>query len=332
MKKPNILVVGSFVMDLIVCTAVVPGSGETVIGKTFTTAPGGKGANQAVQAARLGAAVTMAGKVGEDVFGRELIASAQAAGIDTRFVQKTVEASSAVGSITIEERPGEKSRNRIIVVPGANFTWVPGDLDALRDEIAQFDMLVLQNEIPAEINEIAAGYAHDAGVPVMLNSAPSRPLSEKLLRCLTYISPNEHEAADITGIAIRTGTPQMADDVKAAVARLLAMGVKNVIITLGSSGAVFANENEYLYAPCIDVVQVVDPTAAGDSFVGSFCTGICAGLSPASAMDLASYAATLTVSRMGAQPSLPDLDETIALMRREQYTGIDFAALDILKN
>lgn len=319
-KKPRIVVVGSFVMDLIVSTPRFPNSGETVIGCGFQTAPGGKGANQAVQAARLGADVTMVGKVGQDDFGKALLASAAAAGLDVSHVAVDNAVSSAVGNVQLEVHPGQKNKNRILVVPGANMAITPDDIAFLKDTISDFDMVILQLEIPMAINELVAEYAFNAGVPVMLNSAPSAPLSPELLSHLAYISPNEHEAADITGIAIRKENGSVnAEDIRANIAALREMGVRNALITLGSSGAIFGNEDEYIYSPCVDVVEVKDPTAAGDSFVGAFCTAVCAGLCHKEALEFANYVATLTVSRMGAQPSLPTLDEVLALMESQNY-------------
>lgn len=274
----------------------------------------------------------MVGKVGQDEFGNSLINSCKAAGIHTEHVIATPDVSSAVGNIILEEEEGQKTKNRIIVVPGANYSFTPDDVAFLKDTIGQYDMVILQLEIPMEINELVAKYAYDKGVAVMLNSAPSAPLSDDLLSHLAYISPNEHEAADLTGLQIRKdGKKVNDDDVKAVVKALQNKGVKNVIITLGSAGAVVANEKEYCYAPCVDVVDVLDPTAAGDSFVGAFTSGVCAGLSHAQALDFANYTATLTVSRYGAQPSLPTLDEVIGLMKEQNFDGFDLALLDPLK-
>ena len=330
-RKPRILVVGSLVMDLIVSAAKFPNTGETVLGKNFQTAPGGKGANQAVQAARLGADVTMVGKVGNDEFGKLLIQSCKESGIHTEFIATDTAASSAIGNVQLEEGQNE-TVNRIIVVPGANVTITPQDIAFLENTIDQYDIVILQLEISMEINRIIAEYAHTKGVPVMLNSAPSAPLSGELLSCLTYISPNEHEAADLTGISIRRdGKKVNLEDVKASVCALLAQGVKNVIITLGNAGAVVANQDDFIYAPCIDSVNATDPTAAGDSFVGAFSTAVCAGLNYRQALDFANYTATLTVSRMGAQPSLPRLEDVVRFMKEQNYTGFDFTLLDGLK-
>ena len=315
-RKAKILVVGSFVMDLIVSTSRVPNEGETVIaGLDFKTASGGKGANQAVQAAKLGAEVTFVGKVGDDNFGREMIRSVGEAGVNTSYVITDKEVPSGVGNIILETKPGQKTKNRIIVVPGANMSITPDDIAFLKQTIKEYDMVILQLEIPMEINEIVTSYAYEAGVPVMLNSAPSAPLSPELLKKLSFISPNEHEAADLTGVAItkKDGALDM-DTVKKAASELMKKGIKNVIITLGSNGVAFMNSEMFLYKPCIDIVKVADPTAAGDSFVGAFCTAVASGKSYEEALNYANYTATITVSRMGAQPSLPNHKEVEELM------------------
>lgn len=302
-----------------------------MLGSSFRTAPGGKGANQAVQAARVGADVTMIGKVGQDDFGRSLIDSCKEAGIHTEYVRTDPTGSSAVGNVQLEVKDKE-TKNRIIVVPGANMTIIPEDVAFLKDTIDRYDMVILQLEIPMEINEIIAQYAYDKGVPVMLNSAPSAPLSSELLSRLAYISPNEHEACDLTGIQIRKqGKTVNREDVKAAVNALLDKGVQNVIITLGSAGAVVANRNEFVYQPCADVVDVLDPTAAGDSFIGAFTTAVCSGLNHGDALTFANYTAALTVSRMGAQPSLPNLCEVAELIKKEDHSGFDLSLLGGLK-
>lgn len=170
-KVPEILVVGSFVMDMITSTKNFPSEGETVRGCGFSMAPGGKGANQAVQAARLGARVTMVGKVGNDAFGRRLIAASSEAGINIKDVKLDETAPSAVGNVIVEDRDNS-AYNRIIVVPGANMTICPKDVSFLRENIGIYDMVILQLEIPMEINILVSGYAKEKGVPVMLNAAP----------------------------------------------------------------------------------------------------------------------------------------------------------------
>lgn len=320
-NRAKILVVGSFVMDLIVSTRRVPNDGETVVdGLAFNTAAGGKGLNQASQAALLGSEVHMLGCVGQDAFGDQMVKALKRVGVQTEHVLRAREGiSSGVGNIILETKPGEKVRNRIIVVPGANHEITAEDVAFLKEDIAQYDMVMLQLEIPMAINEIVTQYAFDKGVPVMLNSAPSAPLSSELLSRLSFISPNEHEAKDITGIEIKKIDGQLdMDSVKAAATKLMDMGVKNVIITLGSHGAAFMNAENFIHKDTIDIVDVVDPTAAGDSFVGSFCSKVASGMSYDEALSYANYAASVTVSRMGAQPSLPNEDEVAALIQRHQ--------------
>lgn len=307
-RKPRILVVGSFVMDLIVTAERFPGSGETVVGLNYQTAPGGKGANQAVQAARLGADVTMVGKVGQDAFGEELIASAKASGVDVSHVLRTAETHTAIGNVQLEVGEG-KGVNRIIVVQGANMKITPEDVAFLKDEIGNYDMVMLQLEIPMEVNCLVAAYASAKGVPVMMNCAPMAPMPEELLKNVTYISPNEHEAHILTGIEVTD-----MDSAKAAMEKIHSLGVKQALITLGSKGVVYSDGNEFLFSPAVEGLEVKDTTAAGDSFMGAFCTAIAEGSAVADALAFANHTAALTVCRMGAQPSLPMRDEVEKLM------------------
>ena len=212
LKKPNILVVGSFMMDLIASTKRAPNSGETVIGLKFQTAPGGKGANQAVQCARLGAHVTMVGQVGDDAFGKIMTDTAAAAGVDVSHVSVDPQESSGVGHITLEVTE-HGAQNRITVCPGANFTITVDDVAWLREEIGRFDLVMMQFELPMEVIEAVAQWAHDAGVPVMINPAPAAPMSDRLLACATYLSPNEHEAAILAGHSIDVSNGINMEDV-----------------------------------------------------------------------------------------------------------------------
>ena len=331
LKKPKILVVGSFMMDLIASTPKAPSSGETIIGTDFRTAPGGKGANQAVQCARLGAAVTMAGQVGDDSFGREMTETAKAAGVDVSHVLVDPKKSSGVGHIVLEVTE-HGAQNRITVVPGANYSTTVEQVAWLKDEIQNFDLVMLQLEIPMAINIAVAQYAKAAGVPVMLNPAPAAELPEELLSCVTYLSPNEHEAAAITGLPLRADDEGVnEEDMKAVAAALREKGVENVMITLGGNGSAVVGAGGVSYTPCVKMADVKDPTAAGDSFVAAFCTGITAGLSQAHALAFASHTAAITVSGMGAMPSLPTVEKVQALLRERQYAGFDAAELDALK-
>lgn len=330
LKKPNILVVGSFMMDLIASTKRAPQSGETVIGLKFQTAPGGKGANQAVQCARLGANVTMVGQVGRDAFGEIMRDTAAKAGVDVSHVTVDDEESSGVGHIVLEVTE-HGAQNRITVCPGANFTLTVDDVAWLKDEIGNYDLVMMQFELPMEVIETVAQWAHDAGVTVMINPAPAAPISDKLLACATYLSPNEHEAAEIAGHTIRVDGGINFDDVEAVSKAFQARGVENLIITLGENGSIVAGRDGIHHTACVRMPHVADPTAAGDSFVAAFCTGLTAGLPQGEALAFASHTAAITVSRMGAMPSLPTIDEVQALLRQRGYAGFDAAELDALK-
>ena len=331
LKKPKILVVGSFMMDLIASTKQAPKSGETIIGLKFQTAPGGKGANQAVQCARLGAHVTMVGQVGDDAFGKIMTDTAAAAGVDVSHVTVDKNESSGVGHILLEVTE-HGAQNRITVCPGANFTLTVEDVAWLKEDIKNYDLLMMQFELPMEVIEAVAGWAHEAGVPVMVNPAPAAPISAKLLSCATYLSPNEHEASIIADHPLRADESGVnMEDVQAVSEAFQARGVENLIITLGENGSIVAGKNGIHHTACVKMPHVADPTAAGDSFVAAFCTGLCAGLPQQEALAFASHAAAITVSRMGAQPSLPTVAEVQELLRRRNYTGFDPAVLDALK-
>ena len=199
----------------------------------------------------------------------------------------------------------------------------------MKDTISRYDMVILQLEIPMEINELVAEYAFQKGVPVMLNPAPSAPLSKEFLSHLTYLSPNEHEAADLSGVEIRRdGKKVSQEDLKAAIDALLDTGVKNVVVTLGNAGAAVAGRKNFVWEPCIDVVETKDPTAAGDSFIGAFTVAVCAGLTRKQALRFANYCATLPVSRIGAQTSLPTLREVFDLIRKVDTSGFDLTILE----
>lgn len=329
-KRPKILVVGSFMMDLIASTKRAPNSGETVTGIKFQSAPGGKGANQAVQCARLGADVMMVGCVGDDAFGKLVISTAEAAGVDVSRVPVDREEPTGVAHILLEVTE-HGAQNRITVCPGANYTLRPENLSWLKNEIGNFDLVMMQFEIPMDVIESVAQWAHDAGVPVMINPAPAAAMSAELLAHTTYLSPNEHEASLLTGHGIDVSNGVNYDDVAAVWTEFQKRGVRNLIITLGDMGAVTADKAGIHHTPCVKMPHVADPTAAGDSFVAAFCTGIAAGLPKDQALDFASYTAAITVSRMGAMPSLPSISEVQALMCERGYSGFEPSALDVLK-
>lgn len=330
LKKPNILVVGSFVMDLIATTRRVPNSGESVVGLKFQTAPGGKGANQAVQCARLGAHVTMVGRVGDDSFGKIMTDTAQQSGVDVSRVSVDPSESSGVGHITLEVTE-HGAQNRITVCPGANFTLTVEHVAWLKEEIGKYDLVMMQFELPMDVIETVARWAHEAGVIVMINPAPAAPMSDALLSCTTYLSPNEHEAALLAGHEIDVSDGINMEDVDVVAKAFRDRGVENLIITMGENGAIVAGKEGIHHTPCVKMPHVADPTAAGDSFVAAFCTGLTAGLSKSQALSFASHTAAITVFRMGAMPSLPTVDEVQKLLRERGYDGFDAAELDALK-
>ena len=322
MKKPKILVVGSINIDYTFVGSRFPAEGETVMGDSFSTAAGGKGANQACQAVRAGAEVDFVGRTGADINGAQLMKGLSDMGIDTSMVITDPGDITGCALIELEKRP-EGTRNRIMVVPGAQMHFTESELEFLRDRIGQYDMVLLQLEINSEANRAVTEMAHDAGVPVMLNPAPYSDIDRKILEKISFISPNEHEAAEMTGIKIT----DIASAGRAAEA-IRGMGPENGLITLGEAGAVFCGRDGFIHCPCVKT-DAVDPTAAGDSFVGAFCTAFAAGMEVRNALNFASHAAALTVSGYGAQPSIPDI-VSIAGYIKKTGASADPEVMDIL--
>lgn len=330
-RKPRILVVGSFVMDVIATTERVPPSGQTVYGREFHMAPGGKGANQALQCARLGADVTMMGCVGDDLFGEKLLETPRNAGVDVSRVVVHEGVTSGVGHVTLEVT-NHTAQNRIIVIPGANRTLTLEEVAWIRDEITTYDMVLLQLEVPLEVNRAVARWATEAGIPVILNPAPATELDDELLSLVTYLVPNEQEASVETHLPLGTDeNGPRKDDLQKIAAALCSRGMEHVVITLGSSGSAVVEGESIRYIPCVQMPHVADPTAAGDSFVGALSVGLSIGLSQEQALAFASHTAAITVSRMGAMPSLPVLSEVILLLEDREYKGFDLSVLDVLK-
>ena len=239
---------------------------------------------------------------------QQLISQLEENGVDVSHVSVCNRASTGVADIQIESGNG-KTENRILVIPGANGEIKEDDVEFLQDEIAEYDMVILQNEIPTEINLKVAEYASNKKIPIMLNPAPSREMPCDLLRYVDYISPNEHEAKDITGIEIKD-----TETKEKAVSALLNMGVKNALITLGEDGCIFSDGKRVLHSPCISYGKVVDPTAAGDSFIAAFCVAIASGKDIENTLRFANSTAGITVCGMGAQPSLPSLEEVLKVI------------------
>lgn len=293
----KIVVVGSLNMDLVVRMPQIPRPGETLLGGIFKTFPGGKGANQAVAAARLGAHVTMIGCVGDDAFGQKLRATLTMEGIDTTHVLVHPEEATGVALIQVDAQ----GQNSIAVASGANFRLTSTAVESAMQTMGMFDVLVMPLETPLETIYAAAKMASQKGTKVLLNPAPAQVLSKDLLELVDILLPNEHEIALMTGIPL-----QSAADTRRAAKRLLSLGPKKLLVTLGSRGAILfdGKTSQETIIPAYPI-QAVDTTAAGDCFVGALAVGLCEGKSLQAAAEFASAAAALSVTRAGAQPALP---------------------------
>ena len=288
--KRNIIVVGSLNMDLVVRTPRHPRIGETIIGSGFQTFPGGKGANQAVAAARLGGSVRMIGRVGADDFGKTLLEVADRDGVDTTWIRRDPEANTGVALITVDD----DGQNSIVVASGANMRLTAADISAAEAAFEDASVLLLQLEIPlpAIARAIEIGLAH--GALIVLNPAPARSLDPAILNRVDYLIPNQNELALISG----------GDNLQAGVERLLGMGVKHLVVTLGEAGVLVAVDGKLTSLPAYKV-KAIDTTAAGDAFVGAFAVALTEGLDATQASAWGIAAGALAVTRAGAQPSLP---------------------------
>ncbi len=295
MKPKKIVVIGSSNTDMVIKTGNLPAPGETVIGGTFLMNPGGKGGNQAVAAARMGGVVTIISKTGNDIFGKQSIEGYRAEGISTDYIFTDSANPSGVALITVDN----SGENCIVVAPGANASLSPADIEKSKSEIESAGLLLMQLEIPIETVEYAAELAHKKGIPVILNPAPARDLSEKLLRMLYMITPNKTEAEFLSGIKVTD-----PDSARKAADIISSRGVDIVVITLGSMGAFIKENSNYFFVEAVKA-EAVDTTAAGDCFSGSLCVGLSEGLSIAESVKMAAKASAICVTRMGAQSSIP---------------------------
>ncbi|MEA4910415.1 MAG: ribokinase [Anaerolineaceae bacterium] len=302
----DILVLGSLNMDMVVKAARAPEGGETLHGDSFSTIPGGKGANQAAAAARLGGQVQMIGCVGDDVFGPRLLSTLQGFGVDVSGVS-TLPGQASGTAVIVVDAGGE---NRILVIPGANGQVGAAQLAVLEQELAQAKALVLQMEVPLETVFSAIRMAGRQGVPVILNPAPAYPLPDELYAGVAYLVLNESEAELLSGQAVSD-----LDSARTAGIRLLGKGARHVIVTLGARGALLLAPGQEIYVPTL-AVPVVDTTAAGDTFVGAFAAALTHGAALAAALRFAVAAGTLTVTRFGAQTSIPGQDEAAVFMEQ----------------
>ena len=313
MANNKILVAGSLNMDQIVRVPRIPALGETLLGAgSLKLVPGGKGANQAVAMARLGAPVAMAGRVGNDPFGERLLSSLRSDNVDTGLIVVDQEEASGVAFIFLTP----DGNNAIVVAPGANrrVGQDSAQSSTIFEAIAQAQALVLQLEIPLETVILFIAAAHKGGVPVVLNLAPGQPLSKEVLRQLEVLIVNETEASLLSGQRVES-----LEDAHIVATVLHEQGIPKVVITLGSQGALLATSDGsgktriiYQSAP---VLQVIDTTAAGDCFVGALTVALTEGQSPEDALRFAVYASALKVTKFGAQSGLPTRAEVDAFLQ-----------------
>lgn len=302
MNSTRIVVVGSTNMDMVVKTSHIPVPGETVLAGSFFMNPGGKGANQAVTIARLGGEVIFISKVGNDVFGKQSSQLFDEEGINTFHILSDDELPSGVALITVD-KSGE---NSIVVASGANANLKPSDLEDALDKIAGAGILLMQLEIPMETVHFVAKYAASKGVKVILNPAPVNALTPELLSYIDIMTPNKTEAAMISGIKVTS-----METAKKAGKTICEMGVKNVVVTMGALGSVICHEGKFTVVPAQEV-EAIDTTAAGDVFNGALAIALSEGKNLPDAVQFASRAAAISVTRLGAQPSIPYRNELIA--------------------
>lgn len=303
MHHANILVIGSLNMDLVVRAPRLPLPGETLSGEQFATVAGGKGANQAVAAARLGAQVAMLGCLGDDAYSTQLRAGLAAEGIDHSGVASLPGRASGVALIVV----GADSQNAIVVVAGSNAELDAAHLARFDAALQAADIVICQLEIPLPTVGAALQRAHALGKTVILNPAPATgPLPPEWLACIDYLIPNESEAAALSGLPVSSQA-----EAGLAAQHLLGTGVRRVLVTLGAAGVLHATPAGLQHFPA-QAVQAVDTTAAGDTFVGGFAAALAQGLDEAEAIRFGQAAAALSVTRAGAQPSIPHLAEVQA--------------------
>ena len=294
-EQAKVVVVGSSNMDLVVKSERIPSVGETILGGDFIMVPGGKGANQAVAAARLGTEVYFIARLGEDIFAEASLKNFQKVGIKTKYINRTSQAPSGVALIAVDNA----GNNLIVVAPGANSLLSVEDVKQAEPDISSSGAVVAQLEIPIETVEFAAELAHKHKVPFILDPAPARDLSPELLQKVDILTPNETEAQMLTDVKVED-----EKSARTAAEKLMDSGVCSVIVTMGSTGYLLAQDGsfDFVKAP---KVKAVDSTAAGDAFTGALACGIAAGKSVTEAAAFANCVAAVSVTKMGAQPSMP---------------------------
>lgn len=296
--QANVLVIGSLNMDLVAQAERLPRAGETLLGQSFATVPGGKGANQAVAAARLGGQVAMIGCVGADAYGHVLRQALADEGIDCQGVRVAEDVATGIAMIVVDAN----SQNAIVIVAGGNGQLESTDIERFDGLLQAADVVVCQLEIPYPVVAFVLQSAHEAGKTVILNPAPvTGPLPSQWLGWIDYLIPNETEAQALTGLAVNS-----VAEAEQAASLLREAGAGKIIVTLGERGVLFADGVQSRHSPGRKV-QAVDTTAAGDTFVGGFAAALARGLDESQAIAFGQAAAALSVTRAGAQPSIPTL-------------------------
>lgn len=294
----NICVIGSLNMDLVVNVDTMPKPGQTLLGYNFKEVPGGKGANQAVSMARLEGNVSMIGKVGNDSFGKTLIEALHNDNVNTDYIH-TEDCSTGVAFITVDKN----AQNSIVVAPGANFQLTKDDIDKNIDCIKNSDIVVIQLEIPLETVKYALQIAKGLNKYTILNPAPAVKLDDEIIKNVDLLTPNETELEIISEIKIEN-----EDNLSKAAIRVIEKGVKELIVTLGSKGSLYINEERSFFKTAYKV-EAVDTTAAGDSFTGALSVALSNNKTIEEAIDFASKVGALSVMKEGAQNSIPTLKD-----------------------
>ena len=303
--KNRITVMGSFVADLGFRSAELPAWGQTILGLEFRLGPGGKGSNQAVAAARLGARVSFISKLGRDAFAELARKTYREEGIDTRFVAEDPMLPTGAASVVVHDSKGE---NAIVVVPGASFELQECEVDAAREVIAESAVFLAQLETRMPTVEHGLRLARELGVTTLLNPAPAQAVPERIYALCDYLTPNESEASTLTGIAVRD-----VESAEKAAEALLLRGAQNIVITLGENGALVKTAGITEHVPAFDAGPVIETTGAGDAFNGGFAVALSKGMDIVEATRFGCVVAGISVTRHGTAQSMPASNEVETL-------------------
>jgi ribokinase len=303
MAKPKIVDLGSCNMDIYSWTDHLAEPGETILGERYWMGMGGKGANQAVAASRLGAEVTMIGRVGDDLFGKQMLETLGSYGVECEHITMEAGVNSGVALVTVDKKP----ENVIVVVPGTNMRISPADVDAAASKIKSASILMMQLEIPLDAIERAVDIACEGDTICILNPAPARPLPERLIKKVHIMTPNQNEVKVLTGVPADT-----IDGAREAGKALLKMGAKQVVVTLGARGALIVTHSGSIHVEGNVVADCLDTTGAGDAFMGGLAVGLAQGKTLEEAVRFANIIGALSTRKPGAMPAMPTLQEVEA--------------------